>query len=183
MSPRTAPSRALFASTAASSIDEGLAARLESEEAGGARRGGRYLLPIDVRLAIWAHKPGYFKGQQILLYRTSDPLDEDAEVTLFIYVEDIEKGGRQYLSGIGTSQVFREAVTDFYGNRKPDFQVGPLESAEKQLIWYGTASDPGRWQFVAEVRSFDTKQLLRRAYAKFVISERPPAVPWCVQNA
>ncbi len=133
-----------------------------------------YLRRVNVRLAIWTHKPGYFNGQQILLYRTSDQLEEEAAVTFFVYMENIETGERQYLSGIGTSPVFREAVTDFYGNRGPDFQVGPLESAQRQLIWHGTASEPGRWQFVAEARNSDTTQLLRRAYAKFVISERPP---------
>ncbi len=131
---------------------------------------GRHQRAVDVRLAIWTHRPGYSSGQQILLYRTSDPLEEMADITFFVYRENIETGKRQYLGGIGSDSQLKDDVTDFYGNSDPDFKLGLLESVTKELIWYGTASDPGRWQFVAEVRSPDRTQVLRKAYAKFVVS-------------
>lgn len=48
--------------------------------------------------------------------------------------------------------------------------------AEGTLIWSGSDPPPGLWHYVYEFRSEDMTQVVKRAYARFVVTQNEPTV-------
>ncbi len=134
------------------------------------------LAPTAAQFAIWTDKPGYTFGQQVLLYRTMDPMEDENYYTLFYYRENIETGERRYFAaGLRSTRLLTELV-DHYGMSEPDFRIDRMERIGQQLIWAGTTPEPGLWHFVAELRGPDTTQLVKKVFAKFVVVQDAPAL-------
>jgi hypothetical protein len=134
-------------------------------ERDGARNG-------PAKTTLWTDRAGYEAGQPLRLYREVDPGSEGGEREQVYYRERIGSGERVYLVPREGPGLLREAG--------PGAQAAgaarPLEAAERGLAWEGAAPEPGLWQFVAELREPGSGKPLRRAYAKFVVSGKPPAV-------
>ena len=134
-------------------------------ERDGARNG-----PANVTL--WTDRAGYEAGQPLRLYREVDPGSEGGEREQVYYRERIGSGERVYLVPREGPGLLREAG--------PGAQAAgaarPVAAAERGLAWESPAPEPGLWQFVAELREPGSGKLLRRAYAKFVVSGKPPVV-------
>ena len=121
-------------------------------------------------IAIWTDELGYRGDEVIRLYGDIDSQGDDREYTVFFYRENIETGERLYLApGTGTAEL-REEVVDYYGRGADTRLAFRLRRLEKELLWEGRVPEPGLWHFVAELRSPGTTQVLRRAYAKFVVA-------------
>ena len=134
------------------------------------------VLPYSsARLYAWTTKLGFLTTDRVTAYVTLDPMDDTAEYTLFAYRQNIETGDRQYLSpGSTTSSGLQDAVVDYWGNAAGSYQVGELTALDQSQLWAGSQTSPGLWQFVVEMRSADTTQVVKRAYAKYVVSALPP---------
>lgn len=109
-----------------------------------------------------------------MLYRTMDPMSDENQYTLFFYRENIETGERRYFGGGAGFTALSEGVIDHYSLSEPDFRIARIEQVDRQLIWSGLVPVPGLWHFVAELRSPDTTQVLKRAHAKFVVAKNTP---------
>ncbi|MDE0265329.1 MAG: hypothetical protein OXJ37_23210 [Bryobacterales bacterium] len=76
--------------------------------------------------------------------------------------------GATWFRGPGGGEL-RDEVVDQYGVGGEVRRPRRLERVERELAWEGSVPHAGLWHFVAEVRSPGTAQVLRRAYAKFVV--------------
>ena len=134
------------------------------------------VLPYSsARLYAWTTKLGFLTTDRVTAYVTLDPMDDTAEYTLFVYRQNIETGERQYASpGSTTSSGLQDGVVDYWGNASGSYQVGALTALDQSQLWAGSQTSPGLWQFVVELRSADTTQVVKRAYAKYVVSALPP---------
>ena len=135
---------------------------------------GKPLAPTPAKIVIWTDKTAYQPGNELMLYRSMDPMGDENQYTLFFYRENIETGERHYFGGGAGFTAFNETVVDHFSMSEPDFRIAPIEQVEQQLIWSGSVPGPGLWHFVAELRSPDTTQVLKRAYAKFIVARNTP---------
>ncbi len=134
------------------------------------------LAPSHAKVAVWTNKLGYTTGEQMSVYLTTDPMDDMQEYATFIYRENIETGSRRYLDGKTASYELHEEVTDAMGMYKDSWKPSMIERIDQRLIWSGAVPPPGLWHFVVEIRSPDLTQVVKRAYAKFVVSGQAPVV-------
>ena len=132
------------------------------------------LAPTPAKIVIWTDQNEYQPGNELMLYRTMDPMGDENQYTLFFYRENIETGERRYFAGGAGSTALSEDVVDHYNMSDPAFRIAPIEQVEQQSIWSGFVPGPGLWHFVAELRSPDTTQVLKRAHAKFVVARNTP---------
>ena len=133
----------------------------------------------DAGAYLWTNKLGYEENEQMSVYITIDPVGVEMPHTLFFYRENIETGERTYYSPMGLNPTQgSETVVDALGLPQGLFQPFALNRAERTQteIWTGDVPDAGLWHFVAEARTEDATQVVKRAYAKFVVSENPPVV-------
>ena len=135
---------------------------------------GTPLAPTPAKIVIWTDQTAYQPGDELMLYRTMDPMGDLNQYTLFFYREDIHTGERRYFAGGAGSTALDEEVIDHYSMGAPAFRIAPIEQVEKQLVWSGSVPASGLWHFVAELRSPDTTQVLKRAHAKFVVASNTP---------
>lgn len=138
---------------------------------------GSAVLPnTPAKVVLWTDRLGYTTGDQIRVYATIDGMGDANAYTLFLYLENIESGRRWYTApeaaGGGSLD---ESLVDYYGMRAGSFRAEALPSAEQAPVWSGSVTSEGLRQFVLEVRSSDTTQVVKRAYAKFVVSNQQPA--------
>ena len=70
----------------------------------------------------------------------------------------------------------RDAIVDVRGEGPRRRGGASLFSLPPTRIWSQRALEPGLWQFVAELRSPDTTEIVKRAHAKFVVSALVPLV-------
>ena len=133
--------------------------------------------PTSALLAIWTDKPGYLRRRDLIrVYLTIDPRGERRVFREFIYMENIETGQRQYLVRDGGFPRLRDEIVDVRGH-SPRFLGGErLHYLPPTKIWSGQEFEAGLWQFVAELRSPDTTEIVKRAHAKYVVSPRIPLV-------
>ena len=120
-------------------------------------------------IRIWTERLGYRPDEEIRVFLDVDPKEDEREYTLLLYRESIDTGDRLYLAPRTHSMALRDEVVDQYGRDEGTRRARALERIEKELVWEGRVSYPGRWHFVAELRSRGTTQVLKRAYAKFVV--------------
>ena len=137
---------------------------------------GPPLAPTPAKIVIWTDQNAYQPGNELMLYRTMDPMGDENQYTLFFYRENIETGERRYFAGGAGLTALGEEVVDHYSMSDPAFRIASIEQVEQQLIWSGFVPGPGLWHFVAELRSPDTTQVLKRAHAKFVVARNSPVV-------
>ena len=137
---------------------------------------GTPLAPTPAKIVIWTDQNAYQPGNELMLYRTMDPMGDESQYTLFFYRENIETGERRYFAGGAGSTALSEDVVDHYNMSDPAFRIAPIEQVEQQSIWSGFVPGPGLWHFVAELRSPDTTQVLKRAHAKFVVAWNTPTM-------
>ena len=132
-------------------------------------------LGTAARLAIWTDRTGYQPGQQLRLFRSTDPMGDAQAYRFFYYLENTGTGERLYFApGIRSSALETDAV-DQFGLNAGGWRASAFESAVREVTWVGPAPDPGSWQFVAEVLSADGPAVVKRSHAKFVVSSA--AVP------
>lgn len=133
----------------------------------------------DAGAYLWTNKLGYVTGEQMSVYITINPVGVQTPHTLFFYLENIETGERTYYSPLGLNPTQgSETVVDVFGLPPGRFQRFPLTGAarEKTQIWRGNVPVPGLWHFVAEGRTADATQVVKKAYAKFVVSRTRPEI-------
>ena len=134
-------------------------------------------LPTPAMLAIWTDQPGYLRRRDLIsVYLAMDPMGERRRFREFIYMENIETGRRQYLVRDGGFARLRDEIVDVRGNSPRPLEGERLRHLPPTRIWRNRVLEPGLWQFVAELRSPDTTEIVKRAHAKFVVSPRLPVV-------
>ncbi len=129
-----------------------------------------------MKSAIWTNKLGYATGEQMNVYMTLDPMGDLTNYSLFVYRENIDTGERRYLPASKPAAALSDSVIDAAGMTADAAAVAPIDGTiyDQQRIWRGSVPEPGLWQWVSEVRSADTTQVLKKAYAKFVVAQVPP---------
>ena len=120
-------------------------------------------------ITIWTDRLGYSIDEPVRMYRDIDPRGDDREYTVFVYLESIDTGLRRYLAPEVGSMELREELVDHYGAGEEFRRASRLRRVEPELTWEGRVPHAGLWHFVAELRSPGTAQVLKRAYAKFVV--------------
>ena len=138
--------------------------------------GSGVLAPTSAKLQIWTNKLGYNTGEQMQVRVSTDPMEDTTEYTAFIFRENIETGERKYVDGLVNSYAFSDDVKDDMGMTGDSISAAAITAAEGTLIWSGGVPAPGLWQFVYEIRSSDMTQVVKRAYAKFVVAQNVPTV-------
>ena len=139
--------------------------------------GSVVLAPTPAKVQIWTNKLGYVTGEQMTLRVAVDPMQDETPYTMFLYRENIETGERMYLDSMPNSNALSEEVQDASAKTGDMIEALPLAATSTPVAaWSGSVPPPGLWQFVAEVRSMDMTQVVKRAYAKFVVSQNVPEV-------
>ena len=152
-----------------------LAAAEPGEEAVAGRAEAVLMEPTAARLAIWTDKLGYLRGNDLIsLYVQMDPMGDGRQFREFMYLENIETRHRQYLELAGERALLREGVVGLRGNHLSAKGARQVSRLGPVRLWTGRGLKPGLWQFVAELRSPDTTETVKRAHAKFVVSARMP---------
>ncbi len=127
-------------------------------------------------LAVWTDRLGYLGPRNwINVYLAANPNGDRQPCREFLFLENIETGRRMYLSGRGTSRWLSEEIVDSAGLGPQFSDATRIALTPPTRIWSGRIVEPGLWQFVAELRSPDTTEIIKRAHAKFVVSPRVPA--------
>ena len=135
------------------------------------------MAPTPAKVQIWTNKLGYVTGGQMTLRVAVDPMQDETPYTLFLYRENIETGERMYLDSMPNSNALSEEVQDASGKMGDMIEALPLAATSASAAaWSGSVPQAGLWQFVAEVRSMDMTQVVKRAYAKFVVTQNVPEV-------
>lgn len=131
----------------------------------------------DAGAYLWTNKLGYVKdepmGEQMSVYITIEPVGVETPHTLFFYRENIETGERTYYAPFSLNRLQEhDTVVDAIGLPPGRFRPLPLTlAAQTQFeIWSGDMPKPGLWHFVAEARTADATQVVKKAYAKFVVA-------------
>ena len=137
------------------------------------------LPPSPMKAALWTNKLGYKTGEQMSLYATLDRMGDDTLYRVFVYLENIETGERTYYTL--TDPVARtigaaDGVVDVYGSLADAEVYASVPDLSKHRLLFGAVPTPGLWHFVAEARSPNGSQIVKRAYAKFVVSLQPEVV-------
>ena len=128
------------------------------------------LMPTSATAAIWTDKVGYLTGEQFDVYVTTAANGDANEYTEFIYLQDLESDERKYLAPKANATALSEALVDTSGMARGEFVAATVSGWTKRRVYRGGVPVPGLWQFVLELRSADTTQVIKRAFAKFVVS-------------
>ena len=127
--------------------------------------------PSPAALAVWTDSPGYTTWRhRIRAYLSMQRMGDPAEYSRLVYLEHVASGQRRYWQGL---DLWRAA-----GDEPPALARarGRVPDLEPLLIWDGRVPEPGAWRFVAELRSRDRTELIKRAAAGFVVSWKLPLV-------
>ena len=130
-------------------------------------------LGTPARVALWTDSPIYRAGDQVTLYRTLHPMGDDDEYSSVYYLENTDTGHREYFAAANGTTTLVADVVDQYGSSKGEFVASRIEEIRGELIWAGTITQAGSWQFVAEIRSPDGTRVARTAHAKITVHSRP----------
>ncbi len=133
--------------------------------------------PTSAKLAIWTDQLGYLRWHdRINVYLAMDPMGDRQLYHEFIYLENIETGERTYLVRDGSAPRLRDEIVDVRGEPPRWLGGERVRYLPPTRIWAGRALVAGYWQFVAELRSPDTTEVVKKAHAKFVVSATVPEV-------
>ncbi len=121
-------------------------------------------------LALWTDALAYLSGDSLRLYLDLDPRGEERDHAVFVSLVSVTTGERVWLDLRGERAGFEPDVVDMHGRAEERQWARPLARVDKRLVWEGAVPAPGLWHFVAELRSPTTWQVLKRAYAKFVVA-------------
>ena len=134
--------------------------------------------PTPMKAALWTNELGYATGDQMSLYATLDPMGDEIPYRLYLYLENIETGDRTYYvftdpanQMIGPSTA--EGAVDVNGAAAGDISHG-VPALMQHRLFFGGVPAPGLWHFVGEVRAPNGSQIVKKAYAKFMVSGQPP---------
>ena len=130
------------------------------------------LAPTAMKAAIWTNKLGYSTGEQMDVYLTLNPMGDTNEYTWFVYRENIGTGERKYLPATKGGPL-TEDVIDTTAQAVPMYTSATVTATEQERIWRGSVPAPGLWQWVGELRNEDATQVVKKIYAKFVVSQQP----------
>ena len=130
------------------------------------------LAPTAMKAAIWTNKLGYSTGEQMDVYLTLNPMGDTNEYTWFVYRENIGTGERKYLPATKGGPL-TEDVIDTTAQAAPMYTSATVTATEQERIWRGSVPAPGLWQWVGELRNEDATQVVKKIYAKFVVSQQP----------
>ena len=129
------------------------------------------LSPTAMKAMIWTDKLGYSTDEQMEVYLTLDPMGDMNDYTWFLYRENIETGERMYLPLRGN---LTEDVVDYVGLEAGFFSPIQVPAVTQRHIWSGPAPAAGLWHWVGELRGADATQVVKKVYAKFVVSAESP---------
>ena len=128
--------------------------------------------PTPATVAIWTDKLGYLERRDLIdVYLAIDPAGDEKAYREFIYLENIQTKERRYMLRDSRGVRFQDDLADSRG-KSPRVRDGePLRHLPPTRIWraWVRVLDPGLWQFVAELRSPDTTEIVKTAHAKFVV--------------
>ena len=127
----------------------------------------------SMKLALWTDKLGYALGEQMTAYLTIDPMGDTASYVFYVYLENIETGERTYLTPLAAGPNQADGAVDVVGSAPGSAMAGPAFANSKFPIQSGPVPEAGLWHYVGEVRTADSTQVVKRAYAKFVVSGMP----------
>ena len=130
------------------------------------------LSPTAMKAMIWTDKLGYSTDEQMNVYLTVDPMGDTNSYTFFVYRENIDGGEREYLP-LTTGSVLSEEVLDSAGQTVENAMAAAATARDQVRIWRGTVPPSGLWQWVGELRNADATQVVKKIYAKFVVSQQP----------
>ena len=123
-------------------------------------------------ITLWTDKLGYSIEENTRVYLDVDPKGDEREYTLFVCRENIDTGERLWLAPGTRSTALQDQVVDYYGQSEATRRPSRLRRVEKELIWEGNVPEPGLWHFVVELRSPGAAQVLKTAFAKFVVARK-----------
>ena len=127
-----------------------------------------------MKLALWTDKLGYATDEDVTAYATIDPMGDAASYVLYLYRENIETGERLYLTPLAAGPSEGEGAVAADGSAPDAATAAPVSIAISKLaIHSAPAPEAGLWHYVGEVRTADSTQVVKRAYAKFVVSSVP----------
>ena len=132
--------------------------------------------PSPAKLAIWTDRLGYpAESGQLSVYLAMAPMGDGVRYTEFTYLENIATGRRTYFAREADPPRARDEIMDARGRMSVrTFETRRVDTLAPTRIWTGPVPQPGQWQFVAELRSPDTTEVVKTAHAKFVVSEGLP---------
>ncbi len=116
---------------------------------------------------IWTDKLWYQQGDSITLRWTFDPQTDGYPFTVFAYWENVETGDRKYVANGGLTA----NVEDIYGHGTGSFAPTQLPPTTGQVLLTTTAQDTGYYHFVAELRDVTGTQVIKSAWAKYVVAD------------
>ena len=123
------------------------------------------------RLAVWTDRPVYLRSRSwIRAYAAIDPMTDRQRYHLLLYLERLDSGQRYYLELRGDRSLLTDSIVDAGGRNPVGLEGQRLPRWPPAQVWSGSGLEPGRWQFVAELRSPDTTEIVKRAQAKFVVA-------------
>ncbi len=114
---------------------------------------------------IWTDQLVYSPGDTHTLRWTFDPQGDPYPYTLFVYLENIDTGARSYVTGAGLSN----GVVDYFGNAAGSYQPTALSAVSGMQIISAPVPGVGSWHFVAELRTPAGNQVIKKAWAKYVV--------------
>ena len=137
---------------------------------GMAPAAGTVLAPSPMKAVLWTDKLGYGTSDQMKVYATMDSMGDPAAYTVYLYRENIETGERTYVAPIGLPPTTSDEAVDLMG-RGSDIAVAcALQPLSKAEVWSGSVPAAGLWHFVAEIRNADSTQIVKKVFAKFVVT-------------
>ena len=128
------------------------------------------------QLVLWTDRLGYSRGDPLSVYLSRDPRgDRRGYVTVF-YRENVRTGKREYFAPRTGSMEVGPVAVDEWGAPTGRMRARAVAAGRQALEWSGPAPEAGLWKFVAELREPGLGQLVKRAQARVVVTERVPRV-------
>lgn len=128
-------------------------------------------VPSPARLLLWTDSLGYTTSRHtVRAYLAMQPMGDRREFHQAVYLEHVASGRRLYWQGPERGRESAAAPLPPWRaiDRVPE--LGPT------LVWSDRVPEPGAWRFVAELRSRDRTELIKRVAASFVVSWKLPLV-------
>ncbi len=123
-------------------------------------------------VVLWTDKLEYLTSEQVTVYMNLNARGDTNTYTMFLYRENIETGEREYLNTMSSS--FSSEPTDIHGMGADSYIASTIPDKDQEQMFSGSPPSEGLWHFVFELRSEDTTQVVKRAFAKHVVTTQPP---------